>query len=89
MTTNHHHCDEDLGFIFIHDQYFPRKYLLDTGANRNLNSSDQLTKIERKLINTQAIIHIMGFDKTSPITYSLGEVEIQIHISTTFPVNSL
>jgi len=80
MTTNHHHGDEDLGFIFIHDQNFPRKYLLDTGANRNLISSDQLSKTERKQINTQAIIRITGFNKTSPITYSLCEVKLQIHI---------
>jgi len=48
MFTNHQGCEEDLGFIFIHDNQLPRKYLLDTGANRNLIASDQLTKHEKQ-----------------------------------------
>jgi len=79
MVTDHQHCEEDLGFIFIHDKQLPRKYLLDTGANRNLIASNQLTKQERQQIDKKPIIRIKGFNKTSPITYSLGEVYVQIH----------
>jgi len=40
MATNHYQGKEDLGFIFVHDKQVPRKFILDSAANRNLSSMD-------------------------------------------------
>ena len=79
ISTTQHRCEAGLGFIFLHDTKHLRKYLLDTGYNRNLIDSDQLTIQEQKRIDTKTIIHITGFNRNSPIIYSLGQVYVQIY----------
>ena len=79
ISTTQHRCEDGLGFNFLHDNKHPRKYLLDTGSNLNLIDSDQLTIQEQKRIDTKTIIRITGFNRNSPIIYSLGKVHVQIY----------